>query len=152
MIQVNISALTHLTKLFLPAMVRRGRGRVMNVASTAAFQPGPFMAVYYATKSYVLSFSEAIAEEVSGSGVSVTALCPGPTETGFAEAASMTESRLFKHRKLMSSREAAKIGYRAMLRGKRVVVAGAMNNVMAQAVRFSPRRMVVKITRSLQER
>jgi hypothetical protein len=152
MIQVNISALTHLTKLFLPAMLKRGRGRVMNVASTAAFQPGPFMAVYYATKAYVLSFSEAVAEEVSGSGVTVTALCPGPTETGFAEAAEMTTSRLFSQRKLMTSREAAEIGYRAMLRGKRVAIAGAMNNVMAQAVRFSPRRLVVKITRSLQEK
>src|SRR5581483_11195724 len=95
MIQVNIAALTALTKLFLKPMIERRSGRIVNVASTAAFQPGPLMAVYYATKAYVLSFSEAVADELRGSGVTVTALCPGPTATGFAERAGMTRSRLF---------------------------------------------------------
>ncbi|HEX9128242.1 MAG TPA: SDR family oxidoreductase, partial [Gemmatimonadaceae bacterium] len=95
MIQVNIAALTHLTKLFLPPMIKRKSGRLLNVASTAAFQPGPGMAVYYATKAYVLSFSEALAEELRHSGVTVTALCPGPTRTEFAATADVGNSRLF---------------------------------------------------------
>src|SRR6266513_456402 len=96
MIQVNIAALTHLTKLFMPAMIKARAGRVLNVASTAAFQPGPLMAVYYATKAYVLSFSEALADELRNTGVKVTALCPGPTATGFADAAGMAESHLVR--------------------------------------------------------
>ena len=152
MIQVNITALTHLTKLFLPPMLARKRGYVMNVASTAAFQPGPLMAVYYASKAYVLSFSEAIAEELSGSGVTVTALCPGPTATGFAEAAEMTDRRLFALKKPMSSMEVAKTGYAAMKRGRRVVVPGLANKVLAQSVRLSPRRMTTRITKALQEK
>ena len=151
MVQVNITALTHLTKLFLRPMVERGRGRILNVASTAAFQPGPLMAVYYASKAYVLSFSEAIGEELSGTGVTVTTLCPGPTATGFANAASMTNTRLFTVMKPMTSAEVARAGYRAMNRGKRVVVTGAMNKMLAQSVRISPRALVTKITKRLQE-
>jgi uncharacterized protein len=151
MIQVNISALTHLTKLFLPGMVARGHGRVMNVASTAAFQPGPLMAVYYATKAYVLSFSEAIAEECSATGVTVTALCPGPTDTGFAAAADLTNVRLFNLMKPMSSMDVARVGYRAMLRGKRVVVSGLANKLSAQSVRVTPRVIVTKVVKKLQE-
>lgn len=151
MIQVNITALTHLTKLFLRPMVERGRGRILNVASTAAFQPGPLMAIYYASKAYVLSFSEAIAEELSGTGVTVTALCPGPTATGFAEAAKMTNSRLFKMKKPMTSMDVAKAGYKAMQRGKRIVITSAMNKVLAQSVRLTPRALVTKVTRTLQE-
>jgi short-subunit dehydrogenase len=152
MIQVNITALTHLTKLFLPRMVARKSGRILNVASTAAFQPGPLMAVYYASKAYVLSFSEAIGEELAGSGVTVTALCPGPTATGFADAADMNDRRLFKVKKPMSSMEVAKVGYRATLAGRRVVVAGLSNKILAQSVRISPRRLTVKITKALQEK
>jgi short-subunit dehydrogenase len=151
MIQVNLTALTHLTKLFLRPMVERGRGRIMNVASTAAFQPGPLMAVYYATKAYVLSFSEALAEELSGTEVTVTALCPGPTATGFAAAADMANRRLFKVRTPMTSVEVARQGYRAMMRGKRVVITGTANKLLAQSVRISPRRLVTKIAKSLQE-
>jgi short-subunit dehydrogenase len=110
------------------------------------------MAIYYATKAYVLSFSEAVAEELSGMGVTVTALCPGPTATGFAEAADMTTTRLFKMKKPMTSMEVARKGYRAMHRGKRVVITGAMNNLLAQSVRVTPRRVVTKVTRALQER
>ena len=152
MLQVNIVALTHLTKLFLPPMVARGAGQILNVASTAAFQPGPLMAVYYATKAYVLSFSEAIAEELSGSGVSVTALCPGPTATAFAETADMTDRRLFRLKKPMTSLQVARIGFEAMKRGRRVVVTGLSNKILAQSVRLSPRALTVKITKRLQEK
>jgi len=151
MIQVNIVALTELTKLLLPPMVARRRGRVLNVASTAAFQPGPLMAVYYATKAYVLSFSEAIADELRDSGVTVTALCPGPTETGFAAVADMTTTRLFNVAKPMSSADVARAGYAAMKRGRRVVIPGVKNKLLTQSVRVSPRRLVTTIVRKLQE-
>ena len=152
MIQVNISALTALTKLFLRPMLARNSGHIVNVASTAAFQPGPLMAVYYATKAYVLSFSEAIADELRNSGVKVTALCPGPTATGFADVAGMAESNLFKVTKPMSSRRVAMYGVRAMHRGTRVAIPGLMNKVMMQSLRVSPRRMVIALVRKLQEK
>ena len=151
MIHVNVAALTHLTGLLLPPMIARRRGRVLNVASTAAFQPGPLMAVYYATKAYVLSFSEAVADELRDSGVTVTALCPGPTDTGFAVAAEMTKSRLFSVAKVMSSAEVARAGFEGMKRGKRIVIPGMTNKMVAQSVRFSPRRVVTTIARKLQE-
>jgi short-subunit dehydrogenase len=152
MIQVNIVTLTHLTKLLLPGMIARKRGRVLNVASTAAFQPGPLMAVYYATKAYVLSLSEALANEVLGSGVTVTALCPGPTKTGFQARAKMEESKLLRGKDIMSSAEVAKAGVDGMMRGKTVVVPGAQNRLMTQAVRFLPRNVVTRMVRSAQER
>lgn len=151
MIQVNIVALTHLTKLLLRPMVARRRGRILNVASTAAFQPGPLMAVYYATKAYVLSFSEAIADELRNSGVTVTTLCPGPTQTGFAEVAKMTESRLFTMMRPMSSEEVARAGYRGMMSGKRLVIPGAKNKMLVQSLRVSPRRTVTALVRRFQE-
>jgi short-subunit dehydrogenase len=151
MVEVNIAALTRLTRLFLPAMVERRRGQVLNVASTAAFQPGPMMAVYYASKAYVLSFSEALADELRFTGVTVTALCPGPTASGFAAVAGSEKSRLFRARPPMSSAAVAAYGYRAMLRGRRVAVPGLINKLLAQAVRISPRRLVTAITRRLQE-
>ena len=151
MIQVNVVALTQLTKLLLPGMVSRKRGRVLNVASTAGFQPGPLMAVYYATKAYVLSFSEAIADELRDTDVSVTTLCPGPTATGFAGVAGMERTRLFTLMKPMSSMDVAKAGYAAMKRGRRVVVTGMMNKLLVQSIRISPRRVVTTIVRKLQE-
>lgn len=151
MIQVNVAALTALTGLFLPPMLARRRGRILNVASTAAFQPGPLMAVYYATKAYVLSLSEAIAEEVRGTGVTVTALCPGPTATGFADTAAMSRSRLFRLAQPAKSMDVARAGYRAMLRGKPIRVTGAANLLLAQSVRIAPRALVRKIARALQE-
>lgn len=151
MIQVNVVALTELTKLLLRPMIARGRGRILNVASTAAFQPGPLMAVYYATKAYVLSFSEAIADELRDSGVSVTALCPGPTQTGFAETANMTQSRLFTMMRPMSSAEVARAGYRGMMSGTRIVIPGAKNKMLVQALRISPRRAVTALVRRFQE-
>jgi len=152
MVQVNISALTEMTKLVLQQMVPRRSGRIVNVASTAAFQPGPLMAVYYATKAYVLSFSEAIADELRDSGVTVTALCPGPTATNFAAAADMTDRRLFTVSKPMSSEKVARAGYEAMKRGKRIEIAGLRNKVMAQSIRISPRRLVTAVVRRLQEK
>lgn len=151
MINLNITALTQFTKLYLKDMVRRGKGRVMNVASTAAFQSGPTMAVYFATKAYVLSFSEAVDNEVRDKGVTVTALCPGATESGFQAAAAMEESRLVKGRKLPTSKAVAEYGYKAMMAGKTVAIHGLLNRVMANAVRFLPRALVVKATRKVQD-
>jgi short-subunit dehydrogenase len=151
MIQVNVAALTHLTRLALPSMVARREGKVLNVASTAAFQPGPLMAVYYATKAYVLSFSEALSKELSGRGVTVTALCPGPTETGFQKAAGMERSRLFRRGLVMDAAAVARAGYRGLLRGKRVVVPGFKNRCMAQAASWAPRPLVLWVSKRLQE-
>lgn len=149
MVAVNVVALTDLTKRFLPAMVARGRGRVLNVASTAAFQPGPFMAVYYATKAYVLSLSQAIAEEVSGSGVTVTCLCPGVTESEFHAVAGTDAQPLTSSALTMSAASVAEAGYRAMMRGRMVEVPGLHNKIGAQSIRVAPRRLVLKIVRRL---
>ncbi len=149
MIQLNIGALTALTKRVLPAMLGRGHGRILNVASTAGFQPGPFVAVYSATKAYVVSFSEALAEELAGSGITVTALCPGPTATGFAARANMQQSRLFRPGMIMSPAAVAAVGYSGLKRGRRLVVPGLLNKIQLQSLRVSPRRLVVKIARAL---
>jgi uncharacterized protein len=151
LLQVNVVALTHLTKLFLPAMIARKRGYVMNVASTAAFQPGPLMAVYYASKAYVLNFSEALSNETGGTGVVVSALCPGPTETGFIAAAGMERSKLFE-RAAMDSPAVAEIGYRGLLEGRRVVIPGFKNAFIARAAGLFPRGFVMNVVRGIQER
>jgi short-subunit dehydrogenase len=148
MIQVNVTALVHLTKLFLPEMLRRRSGRILNVASTAAFLPGPFMAVYYASKAFVLSFSEAIANEVRGTGVTVTVLSPGPTQTEFIAAAGMQETNLFRS-SAMDSAAVAREGYRAMMAGKASVIAGARNRWMIRGARLAPRTMLANIARQL---
>jgi len=152
MINLNITTLTQFTKLYLQDMVKRRSGKIMNVASTAAFQSGPTMAVYYATKAYVLSFSEAIENEVREKGVTVTALCPGPTESGFQAAAALEESALVKGKKLAAAKEVAGYGYKAMMKGKTVAIHGLMNYIMANSVRFIPRAMVVKVTRRMQDK
>jgi hypothetical protein len=152
MINLNITTLTQFTKLYLQDMLKRKSGKIMNVASTAAFQSGPTMAVYYATKAYVLSFSEAIDNEVSDKGVTVTTLCPGATESGFQAAAAMEESALVKGRKLPTSKEVAEYGYKAMMKGKTVAIHGLMNYILANSVRFLPRAMVVKVTRKIQDK
>lgn len=151
MIQVNVVAPTHLTKLVLPSMIARRSGRILNVASTAGFQPGPLMAVYYATKAYMLSFSEAIADELRHTGVTVTTLCPGPTETSFALSAKMTTSRLFTMSRPMSAHEVARAGYEAMKLGKGLVIVGLRNKLLVQSARVTPRRVVTAIVRKLQE-
>ncbi|MEW6705568.1 MAG: SDR family oxidoreductase [Pseudomonadota bacterium] len=152
MIELNVTALTALTKRLLPGMVRRGRGRILNVASTAAFQPGPYMAVYYATKAYVLSYSEALAEELSSSGITVTALCPGPTATAFSQRAQAVDSALFKGKRLPDASEVARYGVRALQRGRRVAVHGCMNSLLAQSVRFTPRRVVTRLVAQMSRR
>lgn len=152
MINLNMTALTALTKLFVGDMVKRKSGKILNVASTASFQPGPLMAVYYATKAYVLSFSEAISNELSGTGVTVTALCPGPTESGFQAAADMKDSKLVKGKKLPTSQEVAEYAYKALMSGKVVAVHGLMNKIMAQSVRYSPRAVVRSLVRAMSER
>lgn len=149
MIAVNVMALTLLTRKLLPPMVARGRGSILNVASTAAFQPGPYMAVYYATKAYVLSFSEAIAAELHGTGVRVTTLCPGPTRTGFGARAGMRGSRLSRSRTVMDAAAVARAGHAAVLRGERLVVPGLVNKVVSQAWRFLPRRALTAISGAL---
>ncbi len=151
MIQVNATALTQLTKLFAPPMVKRRAGKIMNVASTAAFQPGPLMAVYYATKAYVLSFSEAIAEELRNTGVTITALCPGATATDFAETAQISNTRLFQKLGVADAGDIARYGYKAMMRGDRVAIPGWRDKLMIQSERFAPRRLVTAIARKVQE-
>jgi short-subunit dehydrogenase len=149
MIQLNIGALTALTKAILPGMLARGRGRILNVASIAGFLPGPFAAVYAATKAYVVSFSEALAEELAGTGVSVTTLAPGPTATGFAARANMQRSRLFRLGTPMTAHAVAAVGYSGLKRGRRLVVPGVINKIQLQSLRLSPRPWVIKIARAL---
>jgi short-subunit dehydrogenase len=151
-IDLNIAALTHLTKLVLPGMLARRHGRIINVSSLAAFQPGPLMAVYYASKAYVQSFSEALAEEVAGTGVTVTALCPGPTTTEFHGQAGIHPDAPAGGPQTMTSREVAEAGYRAANRGKRVIVTGLRNKVVLLANRLLSRRRMTQLVRRVQER
>jgi uncharacterized protein len=151
MMQVNMVTLTHLTKLLLPGMLERKTGKILNIASTAAFQPGPLMAVYYATKAYVLSFSEALANELQGTGVTVTVLCPGPTASGFQARASMENSKLVKNKAIMDAQEVAAIGYRALNNNQTVIIPGWKNKFLALTVRFTPRNLITKIVRAMQE-
>ncbi|HYL22529.1 MAG TPA: SDR family oxidoreductase [Gemmatimonadales bacterium] len=153
MIQVNITALTHLTKLFLPAMVAEHRGAILNVASIAGFVPGPLMAVYYATKAYVISFSEALAEETRHSGVTVTVLCPGTTRTEFQERAGFDlEAGRVRGPWVADAASVARVGYVGMLQGKRLVVPGLVNKVMVLATRLVPRRLLARAIRRVLER
>lgn len=149
MLQVNIVALTELTRLLLPGMVARRRGKVLLVASTASFQPGPRMAAYFATKAYVLSLGEALAYELRATGVTVTTLCPGATATNFFKAAGASEIAL---RPTMSAAEVARIGYRALRAGRRVVVAGALNRALALAARLAPHSITLPATDALMSR
>lgn len=150
MLAINIAALTRLTRLFLPDMLQRRRGHILNVASTAAFQPGPLLAVYYASKAYVLSLSEALSNEAKDSGVKVTALCPGPTRSDFHHSAGMHYSGYLLN-SMPTAETVAAYGYRAMLRGKRVAVHGRRNRLLAAAVRLAPRGLVLALGRKLAE-
>jgi uncharacterized protein len=150
MLQVNVVALTHLTHLFLPAMLARGSGRILNVSSTASFQPGPYMAVYYASKAYVTSFSQALGYELRSSNISVTALCPGPTITEFQKRAGIENSPLFQNN-TMTALEVAKLGYAAMLRGQPIAITGAKNKLLAMAGKFAPRSFTTKVAGRLNE-
>lgn len=150
MVRLNIEALTALTRALLPGMLARRRGGILNVGSVAGFQPGPFMAVYYASKAYVLSFSEALAEELRGSGVGVTVLAPGPTVTGFQEAAGLEGSLLFELLP-MAAAPVARAGHRGFRRGKVLVVPGLGNRLLAFSHRLFPRRLVRWVVRKLQD-
>ncbi len=152
MINLNMTALTYLSKEFAKSMSLRRTGRIMNVASTASFFPGPLMAVYYATKAYVLSFSEALSNELKGSGITVTALCPGPTASGFQATADITESKLVKGKKLPTSKEVAEYGYQAMMSGRTVAIHGWMNKLMVFSGRIMPRSMVPAMVRWASEK
>ncbi len=150
MIDLNVRTLVELSHLFLPAMKERGFGRILNVGSTAGFQPGPFMATYFATKAFVNSFSEALNEELRGTGVSCTVLAPGATVTEFAKVANLEKSRLFAFASDNAS-DVAKDGYRAMIKGQSMVVSGLKNKIQTSLVGFIPRAMVVRAVRSLNE-
>jgi short-subunit dehydrogenase len=149
MVQVNVSALTHLTTLFLPGMQQRGHGGVLNVGSVAGFQPGPNMAVYYATKAYVLSYTEALAEELAGTGVRVTCLAPGPTVTGFGSHSGMDHSLIFKMG-AMDAATVARAGYRGFRRGRVLVIPGWTNRLIPWYSRIAPRVVVRKVVKLLQ--
>jgi short-subunit dehydrogenase len=149
MVQVNTTAVTALTRLILPGMIKRKRGAILNVASTAAFQAGPNMTVYYATKAYVLHFSEGLCEELNGTGVTTTCLCPGPTVTGFAREANIENSRLFRLWP-MNAKEVAQAGWTGLKNGKAIVIPGFKNRLTAFSTRLSPRSLARKIAYALQ--
>ncbi len=153
MIQLNVVTLTHLTKLFLRDMRQQGSGKIMNVASTAAFQPGPLMAVYYATKAYVLSFSEALNNELADTEISVTALCPGPTVTDFQKTAAMEKSRLVSGKTLvlMDAARVAEAGYHGLMNNKALVIPGVMNKLLVSSLRLTPRFVVPHIVKFIQK-
>jgi short-subunit dehydrogenase len=150
-VRLNITALTTLTRLFLQLMLARGRGKIMNVASLAGFIPGPHMAVYYATKSYVISFSQALANEVKDKGVTVTCVCPGATYTDWQKRANAENTALFKLLAPMQPDVVARIGYRALMANRALVVTGFRNWIIAQSARFAPRRLVTAVSRKVLE-
>jgi hypothetical protein len=153
MINLHVLTLTHLTKLFLRDMVERGSGKIMNVSSLAAFQPGPLMAVYYASKSYILSFSQALANEVKGTGVSITVFCPGQTKTRFQEmVAQNSASQISKSPWIADASKVARLGYRALQSGKIVFVPGFANKFIVQLNRFVPGKVSASLVRILQEK
>ncbi len=152
MMQVNMVSPTHLTKLFLPGMIAGGQGRILNVSSMGAFQPGPFIAVYCATKNYVLSVSEALAEELIGTGVTVTALCPGPVRTGFAKRARTERTKamirgLFN--RIWEPEDVAAVGYHGLMKGKTIVIPGKRYIIAAFLVRCLPRKMTRRAARMI---
>jgi hypothetical protein len=150
MMHVNMDSLVALTRLFVPPMLTRKQGRVMNVASTAAFQPGPFANIYFATKAFVLSFSAALSEELDGAGVTVTALCPGSTRTEFFQRAGMQNFR--RDSIMMDAGVVAEIGYNGLMRGKRIVIPGMLNKTTALLSRIASRRFAAKMVRKLNGR
>lgn len=154
MIQLNITSLTQMTKLFLPDMLVLDSGGIINVASTAAFMPGPLMAVYYATKAYVLSFSQALAEELKDTNITINTLCPGHTATEFSKREHMENSKPFTPVSgiIQSAEEVAREGYRDFMHKKPLTITGTMNKMMIQSLRFSPRKAVTKVTRWLMDK
>jgi len=149
MMHLNMDALVHLTKLFLPEMKERGEGGILNVSSLAAFQPGPMMALYYASKAFVQSFSEALAEEVNSYGINVTALSPGPVETEFKIKGDTPETKQSDRSVALDPEYVARSGYRGLKTGKRIVVPGKLTSIAPQLVRFLPRKIVAKFVNML---
>ena len=149
MVQVNVVALTHLTRLFLPGIIERGRGGILNVGSLAGFQPGPNLAVYYATKAYVLSLTEAISEEITNPHIKISCLAPGPVKTEFGEKSALDDSLLFKM-SLMEVGPVVKEGYEGFRQGKVIVLPGIKQKLIPVLLRFTPRFLVRKIVKSLQ--
>jgi short-subunit dehydrogenase len=145
MIQLNTTSVVDLTKRFLPAMIERRSGRILNVASTAAFVPGPWMSIYYATKAFLLSFSQAIGYELKPYGITVTTLCPGPTESEFKVRAGSQRSRLFEAF-LMDAPRVAKVGYDGMMKGKVVAIPGLRNKLIPVAARLAPRPLIATLS------
>ena len=152
LIQLNISSLTVLCKLFGADMVKRRSGSILNVASTAAFQAGPLMSTYYASKAYVLLLSEALSNELAQDGVNVTVLCPGPTHTEFGVRADMNSAKILNVPWIMSAAEVAEIGFSALMKGKKIIIPGLMNKLIAFSTRLTPRSVLVFITRSLNQK
>lgn len=150
MIDLNVRALVELTHIYWDDMLKRGRGGVLNVASTAAFQPGPLMAIYYASKAFVLSFSEALWEEARGTGVLVSCLCPGPTASGFRDRAGTGRTKLATAAAVMPSMPVAEEGYRGWRRNRRVVITGARNRVGAELAQILPRSVILRLVRNIQ--
>ena len=146
MMQLNMVALTHLTKEVIPFMIKGGKGRVLNVSSVAGFFPGPRMAVYSATKAFVSSFSQALNYELKSDGITSTVLCPGPTRTGFADTAGMSESKLFNTMPLASSEKVARKGYKAMMKGKAMIIPGFSNKLMIRISKLIPGKWLGKMT------
>jgi len=151
LLRLNVTALTELTGIFLKDMIAKGRGKILNVASTAAFQPGPLMAVYYASKAFVLSFSEALSYELKDTGITVTALCPGPTRTKFQERAAIGDIRTFKYGS-MNAEKVARKGFDGLMKGKRVIIPGLLNKILAVLVSCSPHQIVLPVVKFLQEK
>ncbi len=151
MIALNINTLTHLTHLFVNDWRGRKAGKILNVASTAAFQPGPMMAVYFATKSFVLHLSEALGEELKKEHITVTTLCPGPTNTHFGEVSKMNASQLVKNVRIADAKEVAALGYRAMMKGKATVIHGGMNKLAPLGIRFLPRKWVTCLSAKIMQ-
>lgn len=151
MVHVNILSLLHLTRLLLPKMIKRKHGYICNVASTAGFFPGPYMATYYATKSYIVSYTQALHHELRHSGVSVSALCPGPTATNFQTVANVTNTRLFQMSNLANAKDVVEYGYRALLKNKPVAIPGLFNKLLVFGSRLIPRSIQIQLVQWIQE-
>lgn len=143
MIDLNVRSLTDLTLRFLPAMIERKRGGILNIASLASFMPGPYMPVYHASKAYVLSFTEALASEYAGSGVTISALCPGFVPTGFQTRAGMEDSRMVKFAPKLPAEEVATIGWESFKRGEQIIIPGTLNKIIAYSSRFMPHKLLL---------
>jgi short-subunit dehydrogenase len=149
---LNMISLTLLTKYYLREMITRGRGKILNVASTAAFQPGPMMAVYYATKAFIVSFTEALSKEAEGTGVTVSTVCPGPVETEFQKHAGMANMHLLKNIFMMDARSVAEYAYAGLMKGKRMIIPGMLNKLVSFCIRFLPKRLLLSTVLSLHKR